>query len=127
MAFRKDDAEPNTRTRGQKAEQLAVDYLSGCGYRIVERNFSCKLGEIDIIAREGGDLVFVEVRSRHSVSARDPIHTVDWRKQAKLVRAASFYLMTKHPEPVPARFDVVIVTLGKPPIVEVIPNAFDAP
>lgn len=127
MALRIGDGSPNTRTRGQKAEQVAVDYLSGLGYRIVERNFSCKLGEIDIVARQGGDLVFVEVRSRHSVTARDPVHTVDRRKQAKLIRAASFYLMTKHPEPIPARFDVVLVTLGEPPTVEVIPNAIDAP
>lgn len=127
MALLRKNGSPSTRQKGQAAEDVAAEHLSTCGYRIVERNFSCKLGEIDIIARQGGDLVFVEVRSRHSVTARDPIHTVDWRKQAKLVRAASYYLMTKHPEPVPARFDVVLVTLEKPPIVEVIPNAFDAP
>lgn len=125
--MQKNDVGPNTRTRGRRAEQVAVDYLSGRGYRVVERNFTCKLGEIDIVAREGGDLVFVEVRSRHSASARDPVYTVDWRKQAKLVRAASFYLMTKHPEPVQARFDVVLVTLENPPTVEIIANAFDAP
>ena len=65
------------RERGRRAEQIAAKYLSKQGYRIIERNFACKLGEIDIIARHEGDLVFVEVRSRHSASAVNPAYSVD--------------------------------------------------
>lgn len=114
------------RERGARAEQLAADYLVKRGYRIITRNFSCKLGEIDIIARHEGELVFVEVRSRHSPSALNPVHSVDHRKQSRIVKSAAVYL-ERHFDQIPAsRFDVVLVTFGERPEVEVIPNAFFA-
>lgn len=115
----------NTRNRGQQAEQVAVDYLVTKGYRIVERNFLCKLGEIDIIARHGDDLVFVEVRSGKRTPAFDPIFSVDRKKRQKIIRTAQVYL-DKHFNQEPAsRFDVMLVTLGEPPQVELIPDAFN--
>jgi putative endonuclease len=115
----------NTRKRGQLAEQVAVDYLINQGYRIVERNFLCKLGEIDIIARHNGDLVFVEVRSGKRTPTFDPIFSVDRKKQTKIIRAAQVYL-DKHFRTEPtSRFDVVLVTLDDPPRVEIIPDAFN--
>jgi len=114
----------STRERGSKAEQLAVDYLVDRGYEIIERNFVCKVGEIDIIARHGGDVVFVEVRSRHSPEALNPVYTVNRGKQNKIIRAAHVFLDRRFPRMPPSRFDVVIVTLGNPPQVELIPNAF---
>ena len=111
--------------KGDKAEQLAADYLSGQGYRIVERNFRCKLGEIDLIARDGDDLVFVEVRSRFSRTSPNPAYSVDFRKQKKIAQVAELYLV-KHYRQMPlARFDVVLVTL-EDSTVEHIPNAFEA-
>ena len=87
----------STRERGSKAEQLAVDYLVDRGYEIIERNFVCKVGEIDIIARHGGDVVFVEVRSRHSPEALNPVYTVNRGKQNKIIRAAHVFLDRRFP------------------------------
>ncbi|MEJ2718754.1 MAG: YraN family protein, partial [Deltaproteobacteria bacterium] len=96
--------------RGRRAEKIAANYLSKQGYRIIERNFACKLGEIDIIARHEGDLVFVEVRSRHSASAVNPAYSVDRHKQRKIVRSAEVYLDKHFDRTPPSRFDVVLVT-----------------
>ena len=114
----------NTRAKGLHAEKIAADYLTQQGYTIVERNFTCRVGEIDIIARHGGDLVFVEVRSRHSRKALDPVYSVNHHKQRKIIRTAEVYLGRESGTPPAARFDVVLVTLGNPPIIEVIPDAF---
>jgi len=116
--------EASTRERGQKAEQIAVDHLLGLGYRLVERNFLCKLGEIDIVATHGNELVFVEVRSRKSAKSLDPIFSVNRKKQQRIVRAAQVYLDRKFRTPPPSRFDVVLVTFGREPQVDIIPNAF---
>jgi putative endonuclease len=115
----------NTRNRGQLAEQVAVDYLVARGYKIVERNFLCKLGEIDIIAKSDGDLVFVEVRSGQRTPTFDPIYSVDRKKQQKIIRAARIYLDKRFRNEPASRFDVVLVTFGDPPKVEHIPDAFN--
>lgn len=73
-----------------------------------------------------GELVFVEVRSRHSEEAINPLFTLDQRKIKRVIKAAKFYVSSK-PAGSPMRFDVVIVTLGSNPNVEIIQNAFDAP
>jgi len=122
----KDENSASTREIGQLAEQIAVDHLLSRGYRVVERNFSCKLGEIDIIANHGGELIFVEVRSRKSQRTLDPIYSVNRSKQQRIVRAAQVYLDRRFPSPPPSRFDVVLVTIGTEAQVEIIPNAFQA-
>lgn len=119
----KDSAQSSTRERGQVAENIAADFLTRNGYRIVERNFRCKLGEIDIIARHGDELVFVEVRSRNSSLSRDPIYSVNRGKQQKIIRAAQVYL-SRCRSAQAARFDVVLVTVGSKPQVTLIPDAF---
>jgi putative endonuclease len=116
--------EPSTRQRGRNAEQLAADYLSGRGYEVIERNFECRLGEIDIIAREGKDLVFIEVRSRHSVDALNPVFSVNVRKQKKIAQVAQVYLDRHYRQDPACRFDVVLVTVGPPPEIELIRDAF---
>ncbi|MGC8907495.1 MAG: YraN family protein [Desulfomonilaceae bacterium] len=116
--------EQHTRARGMRAEDIASKHLEKLGYRVVERNFMCKVGEIDLIAQHDGTLVFVEVRSRRDKEAVDPIYSVDVRKQKKLVRTAQFYLATRFSEYPICRFDVVIVTLGKPPDIMVLQDAF---
>ena len=115
----------STRDRGRLAEQIAADHLEAHGYRIVERNFACKLGEIDIIAQDSGELVFVEVRSRASASAINPVFSVDRHKQKRIIRAAEVYLSKRHTQDPPSRFDVAIVTLGPPTTVEVLQDAFN--
>ncbi len=118
--------EKSSRAKGLRAEDIAAERLRNDGYHIIERNFSCKVGEIDIIARNGGELVFVEVRSRSSEADRDPIHSIDQRKRRKIARTAQYYLAGRYEQAPPCRFDVVIVTMGASPRVEIIPNAFDA-
>ncbi len=124
MNFRKPKSGTGTRGKGDLAEQIALNHLQGAGYEIVERNFNCKVGEIDIIAREGGELVFVEVRSKHSSATVHPSFSVNLAKQKRIAKAAQVYLDRHYQSPPFCRFDVVIVTMGKPPLVEVIPNAF---
>jgi putative endonuclease len=124
MSWWKPKPKAGTRDKGDLAEQIACDHLQESGYRIVERNFHCKLGEIDIIARDGEELVFVEVRSKHSSATIDPVFSVNRSKQKRIAKAAQVYLDRHYQTPPYCRFDVVIVTMGKPPVVDVIPNAF---
>lgn len=111
---------------GATAEQLAGDYLARRGLRLVERNFRCTRGEIDLIMRDGKELVFIEVRARSSSRFGDGAESVNYRKQDKLQLAAAIFLQ-RNPKlaQLPCRFDVVSVSLKKvPPGIEWIPNAF---
>jgi putative endonuclease len=115
-----------TRRKGTKAEELAARHLKDIGYRILETNFECSLGEIDIIAHQGSDLVFIEVRSRSSASSLNPVVSINRRKRNKVVQVAQAYLDKHYRQPPPCRFDVVLVTVGPPTEIEVIPDAFGA-
>lgn len=119
----KRDPSDSTRKKGRAAEQLAADYLETQGYRIVERNFQCALGEIDIIARHNGELVFVEVRSGSSPRTVDPVYSITRTKQTKIARVAQFYLSRLRSVPA-SRFDVVLVRMNRTPQIEIIPDAF---
>ena len=111
---------------GKMGEDIAVAQLRALKYRIIERNFKCVLGEIDIIAREKDTLVFVEVKTRRTRDFEGPAAAVNQRKQRQLSRVALTYLNLKKLAGVPARFDVVAVELIPPaPRIEVIRNAFD--
>lgn len=91
-------------------EQKAASFLESQGYQIVERNFYAKTGEIDIIARENGVLVFAEVKSCHPEHGIFPEEEVDFRKRGRIVKTARYYLVKrKLPEDVPCRFDVVAI------------------
>lgn len=95
---------------GTNAEDRAVEHLLGHGYRIVERNYKTKLGELDIVARDGAALVFVEVRSRRSSQFGSALEAVGWRKQRQVSRVATQYLAWRRPRFDVARFDVVAIT-----------------
>ncbi|MCX5911140.1 MAG: YraN family protein [Deltaproteobacteria bacterium] len=111
---------------GKMGEELAVTQLKAMKYQILERNYRCLLGEMDIIAREKGSLVFVEVKTRATKDFGGPAAAVHERKQRQLSRIALLYLNQKKIRDVPARFDVVAVDLsGSNPRIEVIQNAFD--
>ncbi|HPC74419.1 MAG TPA: YraN family protein [Syntrophales bacterium] len=110
---------------GREGEAHAVRHLQREGYRIIERNYRCVFGEMDIIAREGGACVFVEVKSRRSVRFGDPKYAVDRRKQRKMSAVALCYLKEKRLLDHPARFDVVTVLFSEEgPRVELVRNAF---
>jgi len=94
---------------GEKGEQLALSFLSSQGYLLLERNFRCRLGEIDLIMKDGKTVVFVEVKSRSSRNWGLPQEAVHPRKQAKIRRVAQYYLLLKKISEVPVRFDVVAV------------------
>ncbi len=91
---------------GQVAEAQALAYLQERGLSLVERNFRCKTGEIDLIMRDRATLVFVEVRKRQSSRYGGAMASVTVAKQARLVSAAQFYLQRYNAMP-PCRFDVV--------------------
>ncbi len=111
---------------GKEGEDIAEQYLLKQGYRILVRNYRTKVGEIDIVAREGNALVFVEVKARSGVRFGLPQDAVDLRKQAKLSRLAMAYLRHKNVLPCICRFDVVAVMGAKGKHkVELIRNAFD--
>lgn len=98
----------NKRNIGSRYEQRAAQYLEEQGYQILERNYRCRLGEIDLVARDGNYLVFVEVKYRMDERAGYGLESVDVKKQRRIVRAASWYLCEKHiREGQPCRFDVV--------------------
>lgn len=92
---------------GRRGESLAAEFLLRRRMRIVERNYSCPAGEIDLIALDGDTLVFVEVKLRRG--AFDPFEAVDARKQAQVSRAAFDYMRRRGLYDRPARFDVVAV------------------
>lgn len=112
----------NKRSIGAIHEQYAMQHLSEQGYDIIETNFYCRSGEIDIIARHKGYLVFIEVKYRTSNRLGEPEEAVNYRKQQRIIRSARFYLL-RHGlgENIPCRFDVVVI-LGKD--IRIIEDAF---
>jgi putative endonuclease len=109
---------------GRAAEQLAARYLEARGLVILERNFRCRAGEVDLIARDGGTLVFVEVRLRAGRAFGGAVASVDARKQAKVIRAARYYLATRPEQP--CRCDVVALDRLAAERIEWIRDAFSA-
>jgi putative endonuclease len=120
-------SQPAKDSMGDRGENLAARFLRNLGYRIITRNFRCETGEIDIIARDGTTLVFVEVKTR-AYDDPAPEEQVHDAKQHQLTRVAKIYLSRYGiPQP-PARFDVVAVIWpeGRQPIIRHIPHAFEA-
>jgi putative endonuclease len=111
---------------GRRGEELALRFLKKSGYKIIERNYVCKMGEMDIIAQEKDTLVFVEVKTRTSMDFGPPQLAVNPTKQMQLSKVALNFLKEKRLEDVKARFDVVAIVL-KPTgeEVELIKDAFD--
>ena len=112
------------RRTGRDGEDLAARHLTQLGYRIVARNFRCRAGEIDLIAEEGGDLVFIEVRARRSRRFGTAAESVTPRKQRQVCRVALHFLARFgwHSN---CRFDVVTVEYGpQGPEIAVVRAAF---
>ena len=107
---------------GRAAEDLAAAFLRRNGLSIVDRNFRCKGGEIDLVARDGAALVFVEVRLRRSGSHGGAGASVDAAKQRRVLHAARFYLARRGD--VPCRCDVVLLDALDPTRIDWIRDAF---
>lgn len=100
----------NKRSTGSTYEEKAAQYLGKQGYRIITRNYRCRMGEIDLIAAKGSYLVFVEVKYRKNRGCGSPLEAVDLRKQHQISRVAAHYCMThKISQSHPCRFDVVAI------------------
>jgi putative endonuclease len=114
--------------RGRRAESLACAMLEEQGYALVERNVRFPVGEIDIIARVGGTLCFVEVRSTSSQQWGGPLATISDRKRRRIVKAAEWYVHYTKPQDAQMRFDVVSVEwgAGSEPTLELVRDAFTA-
>lgn len=112
---------------GRRGEDLAAVFLEKSGFAIIERNFRCKGGEVDIVAREGKTLVFVEVKSRKTLTYGLPQLAVTPFKQRQISKAALTWLARNHKHDSPARFDVIAILLNNNyhHQIEHIKNAFD--
>jgi len=121
-------SKPSDDLLGDRGENAAARFLRNSGFTIITRNFRCELGEVDIIARQGKTLVFVEVKTRTSEDDAAGEDQVDDHKRNQLTKVAKFYL-TRYgvPQP-PARFDVIAIfwPQGRNPQIRHTPDAFTA-
>ncbi len=124
-------AEPSTKRAGRRrlgrfGEAVAEGFLRRQGYEIVERNWHCRQGELDLVGRQGGDWVFVEVRCRRGDLCGSAEESITPAKQQRLLRLAEAYLQAHDLEDVSWRIDVVAVEVdpsGRPARVTLIPAA----
>lgn len=107
---------------GKLGEDVVVDYLLGQGYRIIATNWRCQWGEIDIIAHDGREWVFIEVKTRRSTNENSPFENITPLKMHRLIQSAYAYV---HSQPINLwRIDAIAVVLGKSVHIEHIQNAF---
>jgi putative endonuclease len=107
MWFKSNDKRTDKRIVGDDKERLAENYLLIKGFRLIERNFLCRGGEIDLIMQDQDYLVFIEVRYRKNTQFGGALASITPHKQKKLRRAAEFYLLKNFNNPPPCRFDAI--------------------
>jgi len=109
---------------GNLGEDVAVDYLLAQGYRIITTNWRCKWGEIDIIAHDGQELVFIEVKTRHSANTESAFENMTPAKMRKFIRSA--YTYADMNQILAWRIDAIAIALNRSssPIIEHVQNAF---
>ena len=112
---------------GERGETVACGFLKDHGYEILEKNYKCKLGEIDVIARRQGRLAFIEIKTRTSTQFGTPQEAVDFRKQEKIFKVAQWYLKERKSLKSPVAFDVVAILWkeGQSPEIRLIADAFE--
>ena len=111
---------------GREGERIAEAYLRKKGYRVVERNYHCPVGELDLVVLDRRVIVFVEVKTRTDERFGAPLESVDRRKQRKMIKAALFFLSRHRLHHREARFDVVGISfMEREPVVEHVENAFE--
>lgn len=97
---------------GLKGEEAAKRYLRKKGYKILETNFQCRFGELDIIAEKKGELIFCEVKTRSAGMVALPQESVDYFKQQKMIKTAQIWLQAKNKVECPMRFDVIAISVA---------------
>jgi len=111
---------------GKEGERIAEQYLKKKGYKLVERNYRCAAGEVDLIVLDRRVIVFVEVKTRTGHGFGTPLEAVQPRKQRKMMLAAQFFLSQKKLHQRDARFDVVGISWpAREPVIEHVENAFE--
>lgn len=111
---------------GKLGEELALKKVERLGYKCIARNYRCALGEIDLIAKDGDCLVFIEIKTRRGRSIGSIKEVIDKRKKRQLSKVALAYLKSNNYGDVKSRFDVVAISLNRDrEQIEVIQNAFD--
>lgn len=128
MFWKRSPRHSSPQTSGQWGEAQALHHLRAQGFAIIATNYRKRCGEIDIIARDGDTLVFIEVKYRSHSAFGSPLEAVDGRKQQRLCRVAAEYLQSHRQGECNARFDVIAVTPrqdGEGAVIEHIVNAFD--
>ena len=115
-----------SQTLGVLGEELAWHFLSQQGYKILLKNYECVFGEIDLVAKEKGALVFIEVKTRRSIVMGTPAESVTFHKRQQIIKCAQYYMKRYGIKDVPCRFDVVsvLMELEKEPELELIRDAF---
>jgi putative endonuclease len=108
---------------GKQAEQLACDYLKKRGLKLIQRNFHCRRGEIDLIMQDGTTLVFIEVRFRRNAYHGSALESITSTKQSRIITTAQHYLMQSG-WPHNCRFDAIAVTADSPDQILWIQDAF---
>src|SRR5262245_26610863 len=113
MAWSRDAGQPSTRNLGRAGEAAAARFLERRGLVIIARNLRSRLGEVDLLARDGATLVFVEVKTRRGSPGDPPQAAVDARKRARLGRLALSYLAAQRLGDRSCRFDVIAVAMDE--------------
>lgn len=107
------------KVKGNYGEEIAKEYIKGKRYIVLHQNFNCRVGEIDIIAKDKNDLVFIEVKTREFGKNLRPIEAINKCKLERIVKAAKYYAFINDLEDVNMRFDAIEVILKNRTIIEI--------
>lgn len=113
----------NNIEKGKLGENIALKYIVSKGGKIIEQNYRTKIGEIDLIVKLNGELVFVEVKSRSNINYGYPAEAVDYKKRRKITNVAKYYILNNSLENLSIRFDVIEVYFKEKKINHIV-NAF---
>ncbi|WP_434796835.1 YraN family protein [Terrisporobacter vanillatitrophus] len=113
----------NNIEKGKIGEKIALKYIISKGGKIIEQNYRTKMGEVDIIAKLNGELVFVEVKSRSNINYGYPSESVNYKKKRKITNVAKYYILDNSLENLSIRFDVIEIYFNEKKINHIV-NAF---
>lgn len=113
----------NNIEKGKLGEEIALKYIISKGGKVIEKNYRTKMGEVDIIAKLNGELVFVEVKSRSNINYGYPAESVNYKKKRKITNVAKYYILDNSLENLSIRFDVIEIYFNEKKINHIV-NAF---
>ncbi len=113
----------NNIEKGKLGEEIASKYIISKGGKVIERNYRTRVGEVDLIAKLNGELVFVEVKSRSNINYGYPAESVNYKKKRKITNVAKYYILDNSLENLSIRFDVIEIYLKEKKINHIV-NAF---